>query len=66
MKRHNRKGEPRNRGGEWCVAYMPGTGSVSGILCKRRGRWWFMGDVLRDVKIRVADLKKIGGSIQIP
>lgn len=55
---------PKYRHGEWVTAWIPEVGSVSGHMRKRKGRWWFFGDVLRDIKWSPRSIRAKGGCIQ--
>jgi len=52
--------------GEWVIFEQPVGGNYTGHIRKRNGRWWFFGDVCRNVKGRVSDLIRKGGSIRRP
>jgi hypothetical protein len=55
---------PKYTHGEW-VTFMDITRHIyTGHVRKVRGRWWFFGDVCRDIKGRVSVLESKGAKIQ--
>jgi hypothetical protein len=55
--------KPAYANGEWVTAWIPEIGTVSGNMRKRKGRWWFFGDVLRDIRFRPKAIRAKGGTI---
>lgn len=49
---------------EWVTAWVPEVGTFTGRVRMMRGRWWFFGDVCRDIKWTLAYIKGKGGHIQ--
>ncbi len=58
--------KPLYSNGQWAVLHDKTRANYTGHIRKRRGRWWFFGDVCRDIKGPIHRIIKNGGSIQIP
>lgn len=51
---------------QWVILVGYQRGNFTGYIRKHKRRWWFFGDVCRDVKGRVHQLEATGARIQIP
>lgn len=49
--------------GDWATLNHRTFGTYTGYIRKRKNRWWFCGDICREVKIRLAGAELDGWTL---